>query len=359
MTFAFSDIPTLSGKTAIVTGANTGIGLEIARGLSRKGARVVLACRDADKANAAMDDISSGPERADLAYLHLDLANIASVRDAAEEARKEHRIDLLINNAGVMFPPLSHGSTGCELQFAVNHLGHFAFTGLLLDKLAENGGARVVSQSSIAHRDGAIDFDNLDASQGYSRSKFYSQSKLANLLFAFELDRRLRAAGSTVKSAAAHPGVAQTNLTRHMGFAGKIFGPAVGLFLNSSDEGALPAPSGGDRCRCAGRGVFRALRVSRNEREGIRASRRHQDCARSASGQSAMGKISRDDGGGSGPLSRGLNRAKFGLPASVLINEGASWKGDGAYCPFRRKRLLHLGIRAQRTANEHASETVA
>ncbi|MCA0976951.1 SDR family NAD(P)-dependent oxidoreductase [Qipengyuania flava] len=241
MTFAFSDIPTLSGKTAIVTGANTGIGLEIARALSRKGARVVLACRDADKANAAIDEISSGPERADLAYLHLDLANIASVRDAAEEARKEERIDLLINNAGVMFPPLSHGSTGAELQFAVNHLGHFAFTGLLLDKLAENGGARVVSQSSIAHRDRALDFDNLDASQGYSRSKFYGQSKLANLLFAFELDRRLRAAGSPVKSVAAHPGVAQTNLTRHMGVAGKIFGPAVGLFLNSSEEGALPA----------------------------------------------------------------------------------------------------------------------
>ena len=241
MTFAFSDIPTLSGKTALVTGANTGIGLEIARALSRKGARVVLACRDGDKAQAAIDEISAGPERADLACLHLDLANIASVRNAAAEARKEDRIDLLINNAGVMFPPLSHGSTGCELQFAVNHLGHFAFTGLLLDKLAENGGGRVVSQSSLAHRGAALDFDNLDAAQGYSRNTFYGQSKLSNLLFAFELDRRLRAANSSVKSVAAHPGIAQTDLTRHMGVAGKLFGPAIGLLLNSSEEGALPA----------------------------------------------------------------------------------------------------------------------
>ena len=161
MTFAFSDIPTLSGKTAIVTGANTGIGLEIARGLSRKGARVVLACRDADKANAAMDDISSGPERADLAYLHLDLANIASVRDAAEEARKEHRIDLLINNAGVMFPPLSHGSTGCELQFAVNHLGHFALVLQLLPLLQAAPAARVVAVSSGAALFGRMVFDDL------------------------------------------------------------------------------------------------------------------------------------------------------------------------------------------------------
>ena len=241
MTFAFSDIPALTGKTAIVTGSNTGIGLEIARALSRKGARVVLACRDAEKANAAIADISQGAEQADLDYLHLDLANIASVRDAAEEAKKEDRIDFLINNAGLMIPPLSHGSTGSELQFAVNHLGHFAFTGLLLDKLAENGGGRVVTQASLAHRGAKIDFDNLDARHGYSRGKFYGQSKLANLLFAFELDRRLRAAGSPAKSVAAHPGIAQTEITRHLGVFGNAFGAVTGLFLNSSEEGALPA----------------------------------------------------------------------------------------------------------------------
>lgn len=241
MSFAFADIPDQSGKTAIVTGSNTGIGLEIARGLCRKGAKVVLACRDADKANEAIQDIRSGPERADLDYLHLDLANIASVREAAEEARKFDRIDLLINNAGVMIPPLSNGSTGSELQFAVNHLGHFAFTGLLLDKIAEDGGGRVVTQASLAHKGARIDFDNLDARHGYGRTKFYGQSKLANLLFALELDRRLRASGSPVVSIAAHPGIAQTDLTRHLGIFGNVFGSLTGLLLNSSEQGALPA----------------------------------------------------------------------------------------------------------------------
>lgn len=241
MSFAFSDIPDQTGRTAVVTGANTGIGREIARALARKGARVVLACRDADRANEAIEDINSGPERADLAYLHLDLANIASVRDGAEEAMREERIDILVNNAGVMIPPLARGSTGAELQFAVNHLGHFAFTALLLDKLAQDGGARVVTQSSLAHKGADIDFDNLDARRGYNRLKFYGQSKLANLLFAKELDRRLRAKNSPVVSIASHPGIAQTELTRHLGIFGNVFGAATGFFLNSPEKGALPA----------------------------------------------------------------------------------------------------------------------
>ncbi|GMM93181.1 oxidoreductase [Qipengyuania sp. MTN3-11] len=241
MSFAFFDMPDQTGRTAVVTGANTGIGLEIARGLARKGARVILACRDADRANAAIEDIRSGPERADCAYLHLDLANIASVRDAAAELGKEQQIDLLINNAGVMIPPLSHGSTGAELQFAVNHLGHFALKGLLMGKLAADGGARVVSQASLAHKGAGIDFDNLDARHGYSRLRFYGQSKLANLLFAFELDRRLRAANSPVVSVACHPGIARTELTRHLGVLGPVFGAATGFLLNDSVKGALPA----------------------------------------------------------------------------------------------------------------------
>lgn len=241
MSFAFSDIPDQTGKTAIVTGANTGIGFAIAEGLARKGARVLLACRDADKAQEAQERLVSGHERADTDFLSLDLANIASVRDAAERASREERIDILVNNAGVMMPPLSHAPGGSELQFAVNHLGHFAFTGLLLDKLAADGGARVVSQSSLAHRGAEIDFDNLDAQQGYGRSKFYGQSKLANLLFALELDRRLRAANSPVVSIACHPGIAQSELTRHLGMFGSLFGSVVGLVLNSSEQGALPA----------------------------------------------------------------------------------------------------------------------
>lgn len=241
MSFAYSDIPEQTGRTAIVTGANTGIGLEIARGLARKGARVLLACRDADKANEAIEDIRSGPERADLAFLHLDLANIASVRQAAEEASHEERIDLLIDNAGVMMPPLSTATAGCELQFAVNHLGHFAFTSLLLHKLAQDGGGRVVVQSSLAHRGAGIDFDNLDAAKAYSKTQFYGQSKLANLLFAKELDRRLRASGSSVSAIACHPGIAQTELTRHLGMLGGVFGSLVGVVLNSAADGALPA----------------------------------------------------------------------------------------------------------------------
>ncbi|OBX20436.1 oxidoreductase [Erythrobacter sp. QSSC1-22B] len=241
MSFAFSDIPDQSGKTAIVTGANTGIGFAIAEGLARKGARVLLACRDADKAREAQERLAAGHERVATEFLPLDLANIASIREAAERASQEDRIDILVNNAGVMMPPLSRAPGGSELQFAVNHLGHFAFTSLLLGKLAADGRARVVNQSSLAHRGAAIDFDNLDARKGYGRTKFYGQSKLANLLFTFEFDRRLRAANSPVVSLACHPGIAQTEITRHMGVFGNVFGSLVGTVLNTSEAGALPA----------------------------------------------------------------------------------------------------------------------
>ncbi len=238
--FAFADIPEQTGKTAIITGSNTGIGYEIARHLARKGARVVLACRDGDKAAQAANELKSGPERLDVDTLHLDLENIASVREAAEKASQEDRIDILINNAGVMMPPLSNATAGTELQFAVNHLGHFAFTALLFEKLKENGGARIVTQSSIAHKSGDIDFGNLDAAQGYDKGRFYSQSKLANLLFALELDRRLRAANSSAASIACHPGVAASELTRHIKWSG-IVQPVMKTILNTSEQGALPA----------------------------------------------------------------------------------------------------------------------
>ena len=239
--FSHADIPVQTGKTAIVTGANSGIGREIARELARKGARVILACRDGEKAQEAMDDIASGPDAVDLDYLHLDLGNLASIRDAAETAMKEDRIDVLVNNAGVMMPPLGHAIGGAETQFAVNHLGHFAFTAQLLDKLAQNGGARVVSQSSVAHRGAKMDLDNLDAAHGYGKWKFYGQSKLANLLFALELDRRTKAAGLPIKSIPCHPGTAQTELTRHLGPFGGLFGWVVGTVLNTAELGALPA----------------------------------------------------------------------------------------------------------------------
>lgn len=238
--FTFDDVPDQTGKTMLVTGANTGIGYHIAEGLARRGAHVVLMCRDEDKAEAAREKIAEAVPGAKTDFIALDLADMASVRSAAKEAAKLAKIDALINNAGVMMPPLSHATAGAELQFAVNHLGHFALAGLLLPKLAEDGGARIVVQSSIAHKGSDIDFDNLDGAKGYNKQTFYGQSKLANLLFALELDRRLRAANSPVASIACHPGVAATELTRHIR-GGKIFSGIVGKLLNDAADGALPA----------------------------------------------------------------------------------------------------------------------
>ncbi|RPF72360.1 oxidoreductase [Aurantiacibacter spongiae] len=238
--FSFDDIPDQSGRTALVTGANTGIGFHIAKELARAGARVLLACRDRNRAQAAMADIQADVPAADLAFIELDLADLASVRAAADTAREEARLDLLIENAGVMMPPFSTATAGCELQFAVNHLGHFALAGLLLDKLAQTEGSRIVVQSSLAHRRGDIAFGNLDGDFGYDKSEFYGQSKFANLLFAFELDRRLRAEGSPVTVVACHPGIAETELTRHLP-GGAVFGRIVGAALNDARRGALPA----------------------------------------------------------------------------------------------------------------------
>ena len=240
MPFAFSDIPDQSGKTAIVTGANAGIGFEIARHLALRGAQVVLACRSADKAGRAMDAIKQEKSDALVRFLPLDLGNLDSVRAAATEAQRLDRIDLLVNNAGIIAADLQLLMDGVESQFAVNHLGHFALTALLYDRLQEEGGARVVTQSSIAHRRAQIDLTNLDGAKGYDRWRFYGQSKLANLLFALELDRRLRAAGSPVASMACHPGIAASDLFRALKGA-SVIGPVARTVLNTSERGALPA----------------------------------------------------------------------------------------------------------------------
>ena len=235
--FTEADVPGQLGKCFIVTGANAGIGFEAAKLLARKGARVLLGCRDADKAAAAIALIGPG---VDVAHLPLDLADLASVRTAAEIAAQEPRLDGLINNAGVMFPPLTRTAQGFELQWGVNHLGHFALTALLLLKLAEAPGARVVVTASLAHQRGNIQWHDLDAKQGYKRSDRYSDSKLANMLHFAELDRRLRAAGSPVTALGCHPGVAATELMRHSG-AFQVLTPLFGLFLNTSAMGAWPA----------------------------------------------------------------------------------------------------------------------
>jgi NAD(P)-dependent dehydrogenase (short-subunit alcohol dehydrogenase family) len=206
-----ADIPDLSGRTAVVTGANTGLGLQAARVLAERGAQLVLACRDTGKAGRAADQIAAASAGARPSVVRLDLASQSSVRSAAEEIRVRFpRLDLLINNAGVMDIPYQRTEDGFELTLATNHLGPFALTGLLLDRLAP--GARVVTVSSVAHLEGVLDVDDLQAERQYDRERAYAQSKLANLLFTYELDRRLRAAGASVAALACHPGVVYTDL---------------------------------------------------------------------------------------------------------------------------------------------------
>lgn len=183
-----------------------------------------------------MDAIRAADPHASLAYLPLDLSSLASIRAAADAVAG---LDVLVNNAGIMRPPLGHTSDGFELQFGINHLGHFALTGLLLPRLGTND-PRVVTVSSIAHRRGNFDFANLDGAKGYQRTRFYCQSKLANLSFAIELERRLQAAGSSVRSMACHPGIAGTGLGRH-GRIDALLEPAGNWLFNTSLQGAWPS----------------------------------------------------------------------------------------------------------------------
>ncbi len=243
-----SRIGSLVGRTAVVTGANSGIGLETARALAAHGAHVVLACRDQVKARAAADRLAREAEDAlSLELLALDLSDLRSVRAAAETFRSRHdRLDVLINNAGIMAPPYLLTADGFELQFGTNHLGHFALTGLLLDSLLTTPGARVVTVSSNLHRLAGIDFDDLDHERSYNRWDAYGASKLANLLFTSELARRLESAGDRVVALAAHPGWSRTNLTANgpvllaTGVRAKV-GRAAGRFLGqSAASGARP-----------------------------------------------------------------------------------------------------------------------
>ena len=208
-----ADIPDLTGMTAIVTGANRGIGLEIARGLASKGAHVILAVRRTGRGEAAADAIRAISPAASLEVMALDLADLASVhRFAAAVRERWQALDLLVNNAGVGSASLRRTADGFELVFGTNHLGHFALTGLLLPALTGAAAARVVTVASLAHARGDIDFGNLDAAKGFAMGRAYSQSKLANLLFAYELHRRLSAAGAGLLSVAAHPGWAATEM---------------------------------------------------------------------------------------------------------------------------------------------------
>ncbi|MEV4130236.1 SDR family NAD(P)-dependent oxidoreductase [Nocardia sp. NPDC049707] len=237
-----NDIPAQKGRLAVVTGANSGLGFETARALAAHGASVVLAVRDVDKGKYAADRIASAVPGADTIVQQLDLTSLESVRNAAEQLRSAYStIDLLVNNAGVMYPPKQTTSDGFELQFGTNHLGHFALTGLLLDRMLPVPGSRVVTVSSIGHRIRArINFDDLQGERSYNRVAAYGQSKLANLMFTYELQRRLYGTGTTI-AVAAHPGGANTDLMRYTPTALRALVPVIAaIATQSAPMGALP-----------------------------------------------------------------------------------------------------------------------
>lgn len=232
-----TDMPDQTGRVAIVTGANSGIGWDTARVLAQKGATVIMACRSLQKANTAADQIKTLNPVGKVVVMPLDLGDLDSVRALAAAFRAQHdRLDLLINNAGVMMPPYGKTAQGCEQQFGINHLGHFSLTGLLLDRLNGTPGARIATVSSYAHRFGNINFDDLNWERGYSPQRAYTQSKLANLLFTYELQRRLVAVGKSTLAVAAHPGWTATNLQQYSRVA-QLLNP---IFAQTTDMGALP-----------------------------------------------------------------------------------------------------------------------
>jgi NAD(P)-dependent dehydrogenase (short-subunit alcohol dehydrogenase family) len=255
-----ADIPDQSGRRMVVTGANSGIGLATARELARAGASVTLACRDTGRGEAALQAIRAEVPGADVALGRLDLADLASVHAFAET--QQAPLDVLINNAGVMATPPRRTVDGFELQLATNHLGHFALTGLLLDRLLDaDGESRVVTLASVAHRFARIDFADLQRERSYQSWSVYAQSKLANLLFAYELERRIDAAhaSAALVSVAAHPGYAATALTtsgaqldgpnlvaRFIGLVDPIIGqPAAKGALSTLYAATVPELAGG------------------------------------------------------------------------------------------------------------------
>jgi len=207
------DIHDLNGKIVIVTGANSGIGFAATKALARKGTHVVMACRNLAKAEAALTTIRELIPDASVEVIQLDLADLSSIRKFAREFMDKHQsLHILLNNAGIMWTPKLQTVDGFELQFGTNHLGHFALTGLLMERLLNTEQSRVVTMSSSGHRSGTINFDDLQWNHSYSRFGAYARSKLANLLFGYELHRRLRSAGSHVLSACSDPGAVRTNL---------------------------------------------------------------------------------------------------------------------------------------------------
>ncbi|MFC5665367.1 oxidoreductase [Kitasatospora misakiensis] len=236
-------IPDQTGRVFVVTGANSGLGLATTRAVARKGGQVILAVRDEAKGRRAAAEITAAQPGALLEVRRLDLADLDSVRSFADQLRADGtRPDVLVNNAGVMAPPRTLNGQGHEIQFAANHLGHFALTGLLLDLLAEGKDPRVVTVSSTNHRQGKVFFDDLSGERKYSPMGYYNQSKFANAVFGWELHQRLTAVGSPVRSLLAHPGYTATNLqtSSPVGMVKVLFGRILTPLAQAPDQGALP-----------------------------------------------------------------------------------------------------------------------
>lgn len=281
MSWKPQDVPSQRGRVAIVTGANTGLGFETATALAEKGCTVVLACRNTDKANAAKKQILDKQPDAQVSCMPLDLSSLKSVRAFAKAyARDNKKLDLLINNAGIMMPPYGLSEDGFESQWAANYLGHFALTGLLLPQLVKTPGSRIVSLSSLAHNWGRIRLEDPHFKNGYDKREAYGQSKLACLMFAYELQRRLSKSGHKTLSVAVHPGVSATNLFQHLPKIVQVVSPVVSLVFQSARGGALPSiyaalgadVAGGDYFGPGGMGQMRGApvkvgsnRASRNQ----------------------------------------------------------------------------------------------
>jgi NAD(P)-dependent dehydrogenase (short-subunit alcohol dehydrogenase family) len=238
--FTTKDVPNMAGKVALITGANTGLGFEAAKVLAANNAQVIIGCRNVDKAKLAIAAIQAHAPSADVSSITLSLDDLTSVKHAVDELSGLDKLDLLINNAGIMVPPLERTADGFESQFGVNHLGPFALTGLLLDKMIHNPGARIINTSSLAANSGKILFDDINADQGYEAMQRYCMSKLANLMYSTELDQRLKIAGAQCISVACHPGVATTELSRYLPNWISIAQPLVKFLFNTAAQGAWP-----------------------------------------------------------------------------------------------------------------------
>ncbi|KAM6900802.1 retinol dehydrogenase 12, like [Xenentodon cancila] len=227
----------LDGRTAVITGANTGIGKETAMDLAKRGARVIIACRDMDKAQVALKEIIESSGSDNIVCMKLDLADTKSIREFAEAIIKnEPTLNILINNAGVMVCPYGKTADGFEMQIGVNHIGHFLLTYLLLDLIKRSAPARIINVSSMAHAWGSINLEDINSEKSYNKTKAYAQSKLANVLFTRSLAKRLE--GSDVTTYSLHPGVVQTDLWRHLGLLEQFFMKVASPFTKNSAQGA-------------------------------------------------------------------------------------------------------------------------